>query len=280
MIGHIFDIDTLINVESRPWIIDKNNPNEPLLKISKTDYNLFKNGVFKKQGNKIEYNGKSYWLPNELFEKLKVIAKIKRIGLGDFAISLKEFLNEEIGKELDFEINWESIKHLKNKNEDIYIICSNNTEKYYGKILEKLMEKLKWEGIDIKKFYYINETFYNVSSDEIVFKKALINLQHLVGYEIQKEKFVDKEITKYSKLNFYDNDFDTLKMVEEINSYLRFIMSKSDVGIKQVVKEGLEYDKPEFIVNKITGNKYNNIITKSIKINNSYLMKFESFKWK
>ena len=142
------------------------------------------------------------------------------------------------------------------------------------------MEKLKWEGIDIKKFYYINETFYNVNTDEIVFKKALINLQHLVGYEIQKEKFVDKEITKYSKLNFYDNDFDTLKMIDEINSYLRFIMSKSDVGIKQVVKEGLDYDKPEFIVNKITGNKYNNLITKSVKINSSYLMKFENFKWK
>ena len=118
------------------------------------------------------------------------------------------------------------------------------------------------------------------NTDEIVFKKALINLQHLVGYEIQKEKFVDKEITKYSKLNFYDNDFDTLKMSDEINSYLRFIMSKSDVGIKQVVKEGLDYDKPEFIVNKITGNKYNNIISKSIRINNSYLMKFENFKWK
>lgn len=280
MIGHIFDIDTLISVDSKPWIVDKNNPNEPLIKISKTDYNLFKNGVYKRQGNKIEYNGKTYWLPNEVYEKLKVIAKMKRIGLGDFAISLKEFLNEEIGDELDFEINWETIKHLKNKNEDIYIICSNNTEKYYQKILEKLMEKLKWEGIDIKKFYYINETFYNVNTDEIVFKKALINLQHLVGYEIQKEKFVDKEITKYSKLNFYDNDFDTLKMIDEINSYLRFIMSKSDAGIKQVVKEGLDYDKPEFIVNKITGNKYNNLITKSVKINNSYLMKFENFKWK
>jgi hypothetical protein len=280
MIGHIFDIDTLVTVNSQPWIVDKNNPNQPLLKISKTDYNLFKNGVFKKQGNKIEYNGRVYWLPNEVFEKLKVIAKNKKIGMTDFAISLKEFLNEDIIDELDFTINWESIKHLKNKNEDIYILCSNNTEKYYSKILQKLMEKLKWEGIDIKKFYYINETFYNVNSDEIVFKKALINLQHLVGYEIQKEKFVDKEVTKYSKLNYYDNDFDTLKLTNEMNSYLRFILSKSDLGLKQVIKEGIDYDRPEFIVNKITGNNYNNIITKSIKIDNSYLMKFENFNWK
>jgi len=280
MVGHIFDIDTLISVNSQPWIVDKNNPNQPLMKISKTDYNLFKNGVYKKQGNKIEYNGKVYWLPNELFEKLKVIAKNKKIGMLDFAISLKEFLNEDIIDELDFTINWENISGLKNKNEDIYILCSNNTEKYYSKVLEKLMEKLKWEGIDIKKFYFINETFYNVNSDEIIFKKALINLQHLTGYEIQNQKFIDKEVTKYSKLNFYDNDFDTIKMTSEMNSYFRFILSKSDIGLKQVIKEGLDYDKPEFIVNKITGNKYNNIITKSVKIDNSYLMKFENFKWK
>jgi hypothetical protein len=280
MVGHIFDIDTLISVNSQPWIVDKNNPNQPLIKISKTDYNLFKNGVYKKQGNKIEYNGKVYWLPNELFEKLKVIAKNKKIGMLDFAISLKEFLNEDIIEELDFTINWENISSLKNKNEDIYILCSNNTEKYYSKILENLMKKLKWEGIDIKKFYFINETFYNVNSDEIIFKKALINLQHLTGYEIQNQKFIDKEVTKYSKLNFYDNDFDTIKMTNEMNSYFRVVLSKSDIGLKQVIKEGLDYDKPEFIVNKITGNKYNNIITKSIKIDNSYLMKFENFKWK
>ena len=82
MIGHIFDIDTLISVDSHPWIVDKNNPNNPLMKISKTDYNLFKNGVYKKQGNKIEYNGKTYWLPSDVFEKLKVIAKKNKIRAG------------------------------------------------------------------------------------------------------------------------------------------------------------------------------------------------------
>jgi hypothetical protein len=200
--------------------------------------------------------------------------------MDDFAISLKEFLNEEIIDELDFTINWESISNLKNKNEDIYILCSNNTKRYYGKPIQKLMEKLKWERIDIKDFYYINETFYNTKTDFIVFKKALINLQHLTGYKIENDKFVDKEVTKYSKLNYYDNDFDTLKMTEEINSYLKYVLKKSDVGIKQVVKEGIDYDRPEFIVNKITGNKYNNVLQKSVKIDNSYLMKFENFKWK
>ena len=43
MIGHIFDIDILLKTDSRPWIVNKFKPNEPLLKISKADYNLFKN---------------------------------------------------------------------------------------------------------------------------------------------------------------------------------------------------------------------------------------------
>jgi len=280
MVGHIFDIDVLLKTSSQPWIVSKNNPNEALIKISKTDYNLFKNGVYKNQGNKIEYNGSIYWLPNNLYEKLKVIAKTKKIGMSDFAISLKEFLSKDVIENLDYTINWDSISHLKNKNEDIYIVCSNNTERYFGDFLVKLMEKFKYEGIDVKKFYYINETFYNVSSDEIIFKKALINLQHLTGYEIQNEKFIDKDAPKYSKLYFYDNDFDTLKMTQEINSYLKYVLSKTDNGIKEVIKEGINYDRPEFIVNKITNNKYNKIVTSSVKIDNSYLMKFENFKWK
>ena len=52
MTAHIFDIDVLLTTESKPWIIDKNNPNIPLLKLEKSDFNLIKNDVFKKQNNK------------------------------------------------------------------------------------------------------------------------------------------------------------------------------------------------------------------------------------
>lgn len=276
MIGHIFDIDVLLTINAKPWIIDKDNPNVPLLKISKSDYNLIKNGVYKTQNNLLEYNGKTYWLPNNLFNRLKVLAKNKRININNLAISMQEFLNKDVIENIDFKVNFEAIKHLKNKNEDIYLICSTNTEKNYKKMVEKLMDKLNYEGINVKKFYFINDSFYNADPEDIAFKKAIICLKHLVGYEIQNEKFIDAPISKYSKLEYYDDDYDTLKMVDEINSYLNVVLLKSDDGIKEVVKEDVRDDKAIFIAKKITSNKYNNYTTSECKLSlNPVIKKFK-----
>jgi len=278
MIGHIFDIDVLITIDSKPWVIDKNNPNIPLLKLNKSDFNLIKNGVYKSQGNKLEYNGKIFWLPNVLFNKIKVIAKNKKISIADIAISMQEFLNKDIIENIKYDINYEAISHLKNKSDDVYLICSINTERNYKIMIDRLLEKLADEGILIKKFYYLNETFYNGANDNVIFKKGTICLQHLVGYEIKNEVFIDKPTNKYSKLYFYDDDFDTLKMTSEINSFLRTILLKTELGLREVVKEDIVDDKAILVVNKIASNKYNKFITSEVKLSLSNVKKFENFK--
>lgn len=280
MTGHIFDIDVLLTTDSKPWIINKNNPSEPLIKLSKSDFNLIRNGVYKSQGNKIEFNDRTYWLPTNLFNKLKVIAKNKKIGIDDMAISLREFLNSDIIKDIKYDINYDSIAHLKNKNEDIYLVCSHNTERNFKSVIDKLIEELTEEGIKIKNFYYINETFSNVNSDEVIFKKTLLCLQHLVGYKSKNDKFIDESITKYDKLYFYDDNFDTLKMTDEINSALKIILFKTDEGLKDVIKEDINDSKGELIVNKITSNKYNKFTTSNVKISLSNIITFENFKFK
>jgi hypothetical protein len=279
MVGHIFDIDVLITTTSQPWIVNKNNPNEALMKISKSDYNLFKNGVYKKAGNKIEYNDKVYWLPSDLYEKLKVIAKNRRMTMDDMAISLQEFLNEDLIEEQDFTINYDVISGLKNKTEDIYLLCSNNTKTYFGKLIEKLLNKLKEEGISIKDTYYTNETFFNSETDEIMYKKATICLEHLVGYKISNNKFIDEKVEQYSKLYYYDNDLETLKMVNQSNSILKYLVNNTKIGLKDVVKEDIKENKSTFIVNKITSNKFNRFITEDVLITLSNILTFESFKW-
>ena len=226
----------------------------------------------------LEYNGETFWLPNNLYNKLKIMAKNKRININNITISMQEFLNKEVIENIDFKVNFEAIKHLKNKSEDIYIICSTNTERNYKKMVEKLMEKLKHEGILVNKFYFVNDSFSKTDPEEIVFKKALICLKHLVGYEIRNEQFVDTPINKYSKLEYYDDDFDTLKMVDDINSFLSVILSKSDDGIKEVIKEDVKYDRAVFIAKKITSNKYNNYTTSECKLSlNPIVRKFNNF---
>ena len=37
--GYFFDINALITTNSKVWIIDKLKPNEPILKIAKSEFN-------------------------------------------------------------------------------------------------------------------------------------------------------------------------------------------------------------------------------------------------
>jgi hypothetical protein len=279
MISHFFDIDTLIKINNKVWIVDKTNPNIPIIKISTSDFNLIKNGVYKSQGNKVDYNGQSFWLPTDIFNKLKVKLKLNNGNLGNIGISMQEFLNKDIIDNIDFKINLDNISHLKNKTDDIYIICSKQNKKNYETVLNKLEEKLKEEGLKIKNFYYISETFYNQNDDDIRYNKIKLLLQHLVGYRTHINKFTDEEITRYNTVHIYDNQYDTIKIVDEANQILKSILKKTDDGLKSVIKEDISEYRPVLIVNQMTDNELNKRIIKKITIDYSNLIRtFESFK--
>lgn len=279
MIAHFFNIDSLIDIDSKVWIVDKSNPNIPIIKISTSDFNLIKNGVYKSQGNKVDYNGQSFWLPTNIFNKLKVKLKLNNGNLGNIGISMQEFLNKDIIDNIDFKINLDNISHLKNKTDDIYIICSKQNKKNYETVLNKLEEGLKEEGLKIKNFYYISETFYNQNDDDIRYNKIKLLLQHLVGYRTHINKFTDEEITRYNTVHLYDNQYDTIKIADEANQVLKSILKKTDDGLKSVIKEDISEYKPVLIVNQITDNELNKKITKKITIDYSNLIRtFESFK--
>lgn len=273
-----FDIDVLIKIDNKVWIVDKNEPNIPIMKISRSDFNLLKNGVYKSQGNKIEYNGTTYWLPDYLSNKLKVKLKINHGSLSNIGISMQEFLNKDIIDNIEFKILVENIIHLKNVNGDIYVICSKQTISNYETIISKLEEKLKEEGITIKKFYFIAETFYNQNEDDIRFKKIRLLIQHLVGYRTNGNKFSDEEITRYNQIDYYDNQYDTIKIIDDVNTILKSLLNKSDEGIKSIIKEDISEYRPILIVNQVTDNELNKKITKKINLEYINLIKtFESF---
>lgn len=277
-IAHFFDIDTIIDLSGSVWIINKNKPNIPILKISKADFNLIKSGIYKSQGNKVEYNGQVFWLPSDIFNKLKVKLKVNDVSLSNIGISLQEFLNKDIVDNINFNLNLEIIQNLKNKTDDIYIICSKQTMNVYQNIINKISGKLKEEGILIKKFYFINESFYDQDNDSNRFKKVRLLLQHLVGYKTNTNKFIEEEIERYDEIKFYDNQNDTLKVVDESNIILKRLIDSSDDGLKSVIKEDIEEYNPVLVVNFVTDNTNNRILTKKVKLEYSRLIKtFESF---
>ena len=279
MKAHFFDIDTILITDSKVWVIDKTRPNLPIMKISQSDFNLIKSGVYKSQGNSLEFGGHTYWLPTETFEKLKIKAKNYKSNISNIAFSMQEFMNKELIENLDYDINIENILHLKNTDDDIYFICSKNTKNNYELMISKIEDKLKDNGLVIKKFYYISETFYNRKSDDISHKKVRLLLQHLIGLKTEGDKFTDEELSQYDELFFYDDEENAIKLAKDSNKVLTILLSNTDKSIKSIIKEELKSKPRTLFVNHITGNKVNRLITTKVDIQFSNLITvFESFK--
>jgi len=276
---NVFDIDTILVIDSKVWIVDKTKPNIPILKISEYEFNLIKDGIYKSQDNKIYFNGKVYWLPTTLYNNIKIHAKNYKADLNNLGISIQEFLNKDIIDNTNYELRIDLLnKLLKNKTDDNYIICSKLSKRNYESIIEKVEKKLNEEGIIIKKFIFINETFYDKDADFVHYKKIEFLLRLLTGYKIQDKKFIDKQNKQYSVVNFYDIDLGTLSIYNDVNNYLKSILNKSDNGLKEVIKENIDLIKPLLEINQLTTNKHNQIISKSVYLDYSNLFKtFESF---
>jgi hypothetical protein len=259
MRAHFYDIDCLVNLNQKAWIVDKLHPNIPILKISESDFNLFSSGIYRSQGNKIDFNGKEFWLPNDFVNKIKVKIKKSGVNLANLAISMQEFLNKDIIQNMSFQLNLDIVKDLKNKEEDIYIICSKQTRRAYSIVLEKVKESLKEEGISIKGIYFVSETFYSQKRDEVKWDKLVIFTEHLTGYKVESKRFVDKEVKSYSEIYYYDNATDTQKYSDYINDIIKNLVKNTDSGLKEVIIENLSEEAKTFTSNRVYDNKLNQI---------------------
>jgi len=276
--GIFIDLNVLLEMDNQAWVVDKKNANTPIVKISKSDFNLIKSGIFKNQGNKVDFNGRTYYLPTELMNKIKIKTKSYNIDFSNLAISLQEFMNKSLIEEMKFEINKDVILELKNNIDDIYIICSKQTKRTYETIIEKIKEEFEKNGLKIKTFYPISENFMNQDDDDIKFKKMRLLLQHLVGYKTEGDKFKDEEITRYDQIHFYDNYSETLKITKEMNNLLEFLLSRSDDGLRSVIKENVQDFKPNLWVHKENENKMNKRSSEKVILNISKIVKtFENF---
>lgn len=273
-----FDINTLITTNSKVWIVDRDKPNKPILRIPKSDFNLIKKGVYKKDNIKFEMQDESYWISKDLFDQIKIKSKNQNLNISKLAFSMQEFMNKDIIENNDFTIHLENIRHLKNTSGDIYIICSKNTKNNYELIISKLEEKLKEIGLVVKSYYYISETFYNRDEDDINNKKVRLLIQHLIGMKTEGDKFTHTEITKYDVINFYDDEARVIELAKNANNVLQFLIENSEDLVKDRVKEVLKQDVCELVINQVTFNKVNLFVTSKVELQyQNVIKKFESF---
>ncbi len=281
MRAHFFDIDTLLVSDAKVWIVDKKSPNIPIMKIPQSEFNLIKNGIYRNQNNSLNFSGVTYWLPEDLVNSLKVKAKNYRSDFSSLGFSMQEFMNKELIDNIDYNINFENIMHLKNTDDDIYFICSKNTKRNYELMISKIEDKLKDNGLNIKSYYFISETFYNRNDDSISHKKVRLILQHLVGYKTDVDKFIDEKISEYEEVFFYDDVDSAIKLALDVNKFLMILLSNTDSSIKDIIKKEIKDKEHILYVNKVTFNKVNKFVTTKVLLETGNLIKtFENFKFK
>lgn len=281
MNAHIIDINILLQVDTKAWVVSKNSPNQPLIKLDITDFNLFKSGIFKTQNNKIQFNGKTFWLSNEFMNKIKIIAKKSKVDISNLAISMQEFMNPEIIENLNFDLDLSIFNNIINTNDDIYIICSKNTKTRYTKHIEKLENKIETLGLKIKNYYFISSTFSNSNDDHKALIKSKIILQHLLGHKIESDKFVEENIKDYNQITFYDDDQLSIQTAKNINSVLEKYLLLTDDTVKTTIKQKIKNDDNFLIIKEYTHNKSKKFNEYNAQLELTNVIKsFENWKWK
>lgn len=278
MNAHFIDLDIILKTESKPWIVSKENPNIPILKMEPSDFKVFQSGIYKNQNNKIEFNGKTFWLSNDFMNKVKLSAKKYRADISNLAISLQEYLNPQLIENIKFEVDLSIFNSIINTDDDIYIICSKNTKRNYDKQIQKLESDLKDKGLKIKEFYYISETFMNRDEDNISHLKVKLILQHLIGLKTEGDKIINEEITDYIKITYYDDSKPAIELAKRINQVLESLLLKTEKEVKLKVKDKIQNVENVLVVKEYTHNKSKKFNETIVELEYTNVIKnFESF---
>lgn len=277
MVAHFFDLDTILRVDNKVWIIDVKSPKIPIYKLDQSDYNLIKKGVWKDRGERFNFNGDNHWLPENIANDLKIKCKNLKIDTFNLTFSMQEFFNSEIIGDVDYDINLDLLLPIKNTTDHIYLICSKNNKKNYELILKKLKDKFLEMGLDIKDIYYLSETFFNRKNDKIIFNKVKLLLQFLIGLKTDSDNFIDSEITKYDIVNYYDDDLENINI--NPNDFLKYLYDNSDIVLKDKISNVVKSYDNILNINYVSPNKMKRIQTKKNILSLSKIIKtFESFK--
>lgn len=280
MTAHFFDIDTLIRIDSNVWIVSNENPSIPIIKISQSEFNLIRKGVYKKYNSPLQISTSKYWLPENLLNELKIKCKNHKCDISNLSFSMQEFVNKEVIKNLDYKILDTHFNHLKNKSDDIYVICSKTNKKSYEPIIDRLEEDLRKIGLKIKKFYFISETFYNRNEDDISHKKVRLLLQHLIGLKTDNDKFTEEDISKYDLIYYYDDNEKSLNLAYQSNNLFHYLLNNSPDLVKDRIRNIVKKSDNLIVVRRVTHNKVNIFDDKEVSIEFSHIKKtFESFKF-
>jgi len=249
------------------------NPNKPLLKIDRTEFNLIKSGIYRTHNIRFMFGDNGYYISKNLFNKIEhVISKMKIVG--DLSFSFREFTDADVIKELDLKIDLSQIEHLKNVNDDIYLVSSKNIEKKSALMINKLVQELLDMGIIVKKVYYLNQSYFGNNKDINLRRLCNAILSIAYGLEIKEGKFIENaDVVAYREVYYYDSNMVIANRIKkELNIFLNTILIQSKMSMEKFINT-------TFFVCEVTSNMLNRFITTKIAMYSQNIYKsFDMFK--
>ena len=282
---HFFDLDnTLWNIENKIWVIHKNNPNRPILYLSKDDYIKIMNGIYHNDDLEVNYNGNKYWISEELFNKIK--KKRPAIEIDDIGISYIERIDPSYFNKLKIHID--NIKHITDTNVDIGILSARHNPENDKLLLAELNKELSKYELEIKKFYYTSNkisTKHNISHSR---DKVKVLLENLTGFHIKEDRFAPLKQDFYTEVHFYDDEFSNIDYANNIQEELNKYLENTDDEIFNRIIGRIKNNNVLLYTHLITNNELNRFKTTKIqlttpikypiKIEEGKIIKFKDFK--
>ena len=285
----LLDLDnTLWYIKSDIWVIDKDKPNVPILKISPIEFALIKSGIYLKDDIPIDYNGEVFYISRDILERIQ--RKNKNIRFINLGISYSEFFDDDILNKKEVQLLLNNIKHLIGKNIEIGVLTARSDRKKHANLLNKLRLKLKEYGLEITKIYFVSESIRTVGyQDKLIYDKNKVLLEHLIGLTIEDNHFVPIKKEGYNKVYFYDDVKSNFMNTNSLQDYFDFLVRNSDDECIEYINNRFENNTLTLSNNLITNNEMNPFETKIIKLNkpikypiktsnNKLTVKFENFK--
>lgn len=262
---HFFDLDgTLWSVKTNAWIIDKRKPGVPILKLNDSELKLVLAGVYINDEIYIEYNDEIYWIGKKLFNRIRKVKS--NIKMEDLGLSYYEKLNPQYYDNMKFFKN--NIRHLVDNSEpsDIGILSARFSDEKDKKLLTTLKDELKNIGLDINKFYYVGDHYYPNVSIKMSTRKANVLLEHLVGFHINKDKFVPLKQDLYREVYFYDDEPNNIFVANDIQEMLDGYLINTDEEVYNRIIKNIKEKQPILYTNLITNNSLNRFKTTENKL--------------
>ena len=280
-----YDLDgTLWNIDTKVWVIDKEEPHKPIMRLDKYEMNKIISGFYVKDNLKVSYNGEEYFISSELFNNIN---KKERISLERLGLSWIEFYDDKYINNTKSIFLFNNIRHLRNKNEKICILTGRALRDRHADILNQLRKKLLDIGIEIYKIYFVSDKFFNKHDESISLNKVHILLEHLVGLKIEDGAFKPFKQDWYNNVYFYDDEKMNFDYANDIQRILDRVLKNTDDELFKLVVERLNKYNIILHNNLITNNEINVFETKEvvlkspsrypIKMNDEYIKNFNKF---